>query len=942
MTQIQNILLQKQLSSDLFDRDHGLSLELPLEDHTAWLYEHIYSKPYKDSASSAGVGSIARLIHGIQHVSRVAYYVSVFANLFRRYGDKEALSLTSEDIKLLQIAALFHDSAREDENEDHWDDESALFFYHYATKVLHVEPAKAMLIAEAIANKDATASKYLELNEAKGCFSLAAKPPPTKNIFQKLIHDADSLDIIRARNHFEAQYLDFYQDFAKNDADAKLYMAKLITEARSLIELQGDSHWNVKPDIKKRYEHHRAYQELLLLIKKNKAFYPLFSFLYNNQTPMSEEALRRPILPDYSSYNALTKPETKEITTELLTAAMYNGQLLVRGLGSPAAVYAKLQRTKDEYSVALEIRKMLRRPGIKTLMEKETKENLHLKKNGNPSRSVSLVSFGAYVYAGQGFLILNPDIEDIEDVSPEDCDSGRGKKNHGFVKRPLMLKEQRQAAVQALHELQKIGGNSKRIQDEQLLRHNEISYRITRVDAIYFCQDPTPHNYNIYGNEEPCNPHTHYLQALFLQQEYKKATRVLLPIFEYSGLHHYIKPAPNYTEDELIAMWTAMAMDVVQEHLDRKGKCSLSLEELKIVAVEGLLYKEKDQDELLKKQYPIDKHYPLALQQKINVAIQEAANQQRVKNEQEYLRKVRGGEFPLLSDAYENAGVFKNLMHSPFLRKELGQPIQEQCEIFFKSFDKELEEYHFWVDRKSMGWGFEFYGLEKAYVLAKMQTPSLYLSMQEKIDAFFSQKIREFLITISEKSLLYFGWLLSDCQRLLLGVIRLDRFDRFKEDIKGCLIQAIRCVQYEEDNIGLFQSLLRCIGDNGFLEGEVKIECDKAIQGFSALVNVPNSIPNFYKRRDFLKHLSEIKDYIAPKTSGFQVVKEAYQSFMNVQNLDGSAALEIKQEAKEEEAAENALPKKAKITRFHFHGADPNSLRVQQNNPAALVVKLQT
>jgi len=63
--------------------------------------------------SKSSLSGIAREIHGIQHVSRAALYIPVLANLYRRYDDPEALKLTDEDIKFIQIAALFHDSMRQ-------------------------------------------------------------------------------------------------------------------------------------------------------------------------------------------------------------------------------------------------------------------------------------------------------------------------------------------------------------------------------------------------------------------------------------------------------------------------------------------------------------------------------------------------------------------------------------------------------------------------------------------------------------------------------------------------------------------------------------------------------------------------------------------------------------------------------------------------------------
>ncbi len=126
----------------------------PIESHVAWAFEHIYSKPYKSYQYSETSTTIARLHHGIQHVTRAAIYAPILANLYRRYGDLEALQLTNDDIHLIQISLLFHDSAREGDGEDKWDRESAALLGDYL-KNLKVQEKKAALLVEAVANKDA-------------------------------------------------------------------------------------------------------------------------------------------------------------------------------------------------------------------------------------------------------------------------------------------------------------------------------------------------------------------------------------------------------------------------------------------------------------------------------------------------------------------------------------------------------------------------------------------------------------------------------------------------------------------------------------------------------------------------------------------------------------------------------------------------------------------
>lgn len=216
---LSKILQNKNLSAEIFESKHAPTLDSDIAEHAVWAFTHIYSVAYPNAQRiPVAIGTnIARYVHGIQHVSRVALFVLVFANLFRKHGDPEAMQLSEADIKLLQIAALFHDSAREDEGEDKWDHESAIFLYFYLTQVLDVACEKAKLIAEATANKDANApGRYFEIAEDEfGMVTCRFKTLPLnakKNIYQKLIQVGDCLDILRARPAFDAKYLDFYKD----------------------------------------------------------------------------------------------------------------------------------------------------------------------------------------------------------------------------------------------------------------------------------------------------------------------------------------------------------------------------------------------------------------------------------------------------------------------------------------------------------------------------------------------------------------------------------------------------------------------------------------------------------------------------------------------------------------------------------------------------------
>ena len=614
---LNEILVKRNLNPQIFENKIS---DTTIDSHVAWIFDNIYSVPYPKSVKHEGV---ARKIHGIQHVTRAAINIPIFANLYRRFGNAEALALNDEDIKLLQITALFHDSAREDEDVDYWDQESGLFFYEYVTKTLGVLPLKAKLFAEAIANKDSDESNYFELVDMAW---VKREEKSAKNIYQKLIHDADCLEIIRARDHFDASYLDFYKDIAKSNDEAFDIMAKLITEARSLIASQGDSRKRLDFKIKAQYENRDAYIKIMDFIAAHKELYPLIITLSNNNR-LIEEKLHEPLAI------SLSKEASTSISEESLTKAMYAGKLFARAVGSPAAYYREREK-EDEYTARLEIRKMTRVKDVPT----RTKKPNRLEKFGNPNRSVTMLSHGVGIYASQGFLILNPNIEEVSTASPVDFDTGRGKKSTFKIRE--YSREEKEEQLKVVHRKLKMGGTSRQYWHKYPTTHNEIIYRITKADAIYFTQDYTCHNELMYGNDLPCNPHTHYLQALFLQIEYEKATGKKLPIFEYSGVHNFIKAAPIYTEDEIVAMWVEIVSKFIKENIESKGYYSESLEALKIKAIDGYT----GGNNLIKKQTALDLNYAPELQIKINIALKEASTKLLLEYEQKIIEGIKDGE----------------------------------------------------------------------------------------------------------------------------------------------------------------------------------------------------------------------------------------------------------------------------------------------------------
>ncbi|OGT48010.1 MAG: hypothetical protein A3E82_04435 [Gammaproteobacteria bacterium RIFCSPHIGHO2_12_FULL_38_11] len=608
--------------------DAQLHLDSPMSAHAAFVFTHIYSNPYP---KKRGV-SEKRHCHGMSHVSRVAAYVPVLANLYRKHNDSDAQQLSTEDIQLLQIAALFHDSAREDDEHDRWDNESATLLYVYLTCALNVSKEKAVMIAEATANKDykSTFAPYQKISENENGEIIwraveAEKSPDKKNIYQKIIHDADCLDIIRARPAFDASYLDFHKDIAKTKPEAFKEMAILITEARGLIEDEGDTYRRLNPTKKTEYECTEGLQKIQQDIRKTTT---LMSQLGGNL--FSVEKLKTlSFLTDEKPYLS-----GSELSSENLRAALREGKIFARGI-----IFSSCRAKKhDESLTALELRKTFRATGIPT----QSKKDNRVEKSGNPSRSVTMLGHGTVTYARAGFLVLDPTLAQIEKVHGGDAGTGVGKK---LAKR--QTESEKSDALKKLHFQQQKGGFTAY---KRGFSHNEITYHVDHYDAIYYSSDTrVEENGSVGVNKLSCCEIMGKLNAIFLQHEYKTqyhqtkqeflkqwpedgearflalhGTNDTLPIIKYSGAHNHIEleSAETFSEDNIVKMWgdlaeITMRNDLLKEH--DTGLCSCSIDDLKIYC----MYEGMQQVNEFGRPQSADSNYPPELKERVSKEIEE-------------------------------------------------------------------------------------------------------------------------------------------------------------------------------------------------------------------------------------------------------------------------------------------------------------------------------
>jgi hypothetical protein len=185
-SQIQLLLKERNLNLNLF-KDKGISFAEDISVHAIWANENMYCVPFP--------GGAPRILHSGLHACRTAAYVVIIINFLRRYHYVGSDTLSNYALKLMQIAMLFHDSARMSDGIDHWDKESALFLYAYLVNVLKIDVETAQSLAESVANKDqktGTPVLHLVITDEEFCWeSIVIKEQDY--IVRDVIHDTDCL-----------------------------------------------------------------------------------------------------------------------------------------------------------------------------------------------------------------------------------------------------------------------------------------------------------------------------------------------------------------------------------------------------------------------------------------------------------------------------------------------------------------------------------------------------------------------------------------------------------------------------------------------------------------------------------------------------------------------------------------------------------------------------
>ncbi len=172
----------------------GLSAASEFEDIAQAAIEVHYLTPYRSMPDNRP-HKINRHFHGGVHVARSTLNAEMLVALYKKYAPKFAVgpsggALTEEDLKLLKLAVIYHDSANTSEIKGDGEEHATNFLHDM--QLLGYSEERLLSFARAIINKDANAPK---------------------NFLQKIIHDADCLDIIRVcGDKFDQQRLDILRD----------------------------------------------------------------------------------------------------------------------------------------------------------------------------------------------------------------------------------------------------------------------------------------------------------------------------------------------------------------------------------------------------------------------------------------------------------------------------------------------------------------------------------------------------------------------------------------------------------------------------------------------------------------------------------------------------------------------------------------------------------
>lgn len=203
--------------------------------------------------STSSSTSPARRYHGCMHSARTALWTQLFRRLYAQLGRPIA-----DNPILLALAGAYHDAGREGEGEDKWDGDSADLLGVFMDR-LGADLYSKNIYIQTIKEKDPAGDLF-------------------STDMQRIVHDADCVDVIRVRFTFIQSKLCFW---GFNGADKK-YLNQLIEECHKFTKLTEEE----KAQAYLEQNSSDFYGDLVRFLFSMKSSYPLITRLI--EADMSE------------------------------------------------------------------------------------------------------------------------------------------------------------------------------------------------------------------------------------------------------------------------------------------------------------------------------------------------------------------------------------------------------------------------------------------------------------------------------------------------------------------------------------------------------------------------------------------------------------------------------------------------------------------------------
>lgn len=212
-------------------------------------YDYIDSLSSEDQVN----GDVPRAAHGPMHVSRVAMYTELLT-----FWHKENTQLTEEEklkleneIQHVQMAMALHDAGRMDDGKDFYDPISEDITKRFFDNTELPENTKKVMTS-LVGNKDENIQEIEDLG-----FEVTK----VNQLQHDIGHDADVIDVIRAKSNFDPKYIRAYKDLP-DDSPQKLEFDAMLKEVKFFLTVTAKS-----VQTKLEFNSDNYYEDLLKVFK---------------------------------------------------------------------------------------------------------------------------------------------------------------------------------------------------------------------------------------------------------------------------------------------------------------------------------------------------------------------------------------------------------------------------------------------------------------------------------------------------------------------------------------------------------------------------------------------------------------------------------------------------------------------------------------------------